>query len=48
MIKYNIDKDITYKEIVERIYKYEMMNLINLIRKGIDPTTNEIGYFIQS
>ncbi len=46
--KYDIDTNITRKEILERIHKYEMTHLIELINKGIDPKTKEIGYFIQS
>ena len=51
--KYDIETSpnniqLTRKEILERIHKYEMTHLTDLINQGIDPKTKEIGYFIQS
>ena len=48
-MKYHIDVDgLTHKEIVEKVYHYEMKHLLELINKGKDMKTKEIGYFIQS
>jgi hypothetical protein len=51
--KYDIDLtpnniSLTRKEMMEQIHKYEMKNMIDLINKGNDVKTKEIGYFIQS
>lgn len=51
--KYDIDTKpnnilLTRKEILEKIHHYEMKHIIDLVNKGIDPKTKEIGYFIQS
>jgi hypothetical protein len=51
--KYDIDTkpnniQLTRKELLERIHHYEMKHLIDLVNKGIDTKTKEIGYFIQS
>jgi hypothetical protein len=52
-LKYGIDLtpnniSLTRKELMEQIHKYEMSRMIELINKGTDPKTKEIGYFIQS
>jgi cytidylate kinase len=47
--KYGINhNDLTHKELMENIYRYEMKHIEKLITKGADSQTKEIGYFIQS
>ena len=37
----------THNELIEKIYNYEMNNVNELLRNGVDKITGEYGYFLQ-
>ncbi len=46
-VKYGIDiPHATHSELLEYIFRYEMENLVELVKSGLDPITGEVGYFI--
>jgi len=48
-IKYKIvSTDLTHRELMEAIYKFEMKHISKLIQNGIDDYTNEYGYYLIS
>ena len=46
-LKYKLDIiNIPHTQIIEKIYRYEMDNVNELLRNGADKNTKEYGYFL--
>ena len=47
-LKYNfLNEAETHNELIEKIYNYEMNNVNEILRNGVDKITLEYGYFLQ-